>query len=118
MEKKDQTMRAGWANDPVHPNGNIYAKMALNLIEKIAPAAATANRKRTWSASNRDKGESSSSRHWQPANRSSYGSYGSHGHGGGGSTGNDSGSPTAGPPTMEDPDPAPARAPVEAPAEV
>jgi hypothetical protein len=38
MEKKEQTMRAGWASDPVHPNSHIYAKMALNLIEKIAPA--------------------------------------------------------------------------------
>ncbi len=38
MEKKEQTMRAGWASDPVHPNGHIYAEMALNLIEKIAPA--------------------------------------------------------------------------------
>jgi hypothetical protein len=60
MEKKVQTMRAGWASDPVHPNGHIYAKMALNLIEKIAAAsgpqaAATGGRKRSWSSSNRDK---------------------------------------------------------------
>jgi hypothetical protein len=66
-------MRAGRASDPVHPNGHIYAKMALNFIEKIAPAAAipaaaTGNRKRTWSASNRDEGEGSSSRHRQPDN--------------------------------------------------
>jgi hypothetical protein len=38
LERKEQTMRAGWANDLVHPNGHIYAKMALNLIEKIAPS--------------------------------------------------------------------------------
>jgi hypothetical protein len=25
LERKEQTMRAGWANDPVHPNGHIYA---------------------------------------------------------------------------------------------
>jgi hypothetical protein len=60
MEKKLQTMRAGWASDPVHPNGHIYAKMALNLIEKIAAAsgpqaAATGGRKRSWSSSNRDE---------------------------------------------------------------
>ncbi len=60
MEKKVQTMRAGWASDPVHPNGHIYAKMALNLIEKIAVAsgpqsAATGGRKRSWSSSNRDE---------------------------------------------------------------
>ncbi len=53
LERKEQTMRAGWASDPVHPNGHIYAKMALNLIEKIAPASnmseasATGSRKRT-----------------------------------------------------------------------
>jgi hypothetical protein len=44
MDKKEQTMRTGWINDPVHPNGHIYAKMALNLIKKMAstrsPAAA------------------------------------------------------------------------------
>ncbi len=44
---------------PVHPNGHIYAKMALNLIEKVAgasgpTAAATGGRKRSWSSSNRD----------------------------------------------------------------
>ncbi len=56
LEWKEQTMRAGWASDPVHPNGHIYAKMALTLIEKIAPASnmsdamATGSRKRTWSA--------------------------------------------------------------------
>jgi hypothetical protein len=32
LERKEQTMRAGWASDPVHPNGHIYAKMALNLM--------------------------------------------------------------------------------------
>ncbi len=95
MEKKEQTMRAEWANDPVHPNGHIYAKDGAqpHLEDSLAaatPAAATANRKRTWCASNRDKGEGSSTRNWQPDNRSSYGSYGSYGHGGGGSgsTGN------------------------------
>ncbi len=68
LERKEQTMRAGWASDPVHPNGHIYAKMALNLIEKIAPAtnrteaSAAGSRKRTWSASNRDEGERSHDR--------------------------------------------------------
>jgi hypothetical protein len=60
MEKKEQSMRAGWASDLVHPNGHIYAKMALNLIKKVTPTtvapavAETTNRKRTRSASNRD----------------------------------------------------------------
>jgi hypothetical protein len=30
---------AGWVSDPVHPNDHIYAKTALNLIEKVAVAA-------------------------------------------------------------------------------
>jgi hypothetical protein len=60
MEKKVQTMRAGWASNPVHPNGHIYAKMALNLIEKVVgasgpPAAATGGWKRSWSSSNREE---------------------------------------------------------------
>jgi hypothetical protein len=68
LERKEQTMRAGWASDPVHPNGHIYAKMALNLIEKIAPTSNTGgssqdgSRKRSWSASNRDEGERSQDR--------------------------------------------------------
>jgi hypothetical protein len=66
MEKKVQTMRAGWASDPVHPNGHIYAKMALNLIEKVAgasgpQAAATGGRKRSWSSANRDDYSSATS---------------------------------------------------------
>jgi hypothetical protein len=66
--RKEQTMRASWASDPVHPNGHIYAKMALNLIEKIAPAtnraeaSAAGSQKRTWSASNRDEGDRSQDR--------------------------------------------------------
>jgi hypothetical protein len=59
LEKKVQTMRAGWASDPAHPNGHIYAKMALNLIETVAGATApqtvaAGGRKRSWSSSNRD----------------------------------------------------------------
>jgi hypothetical protein len=46
-EKVEQTLRAGWALDPVHPNGHIYAKMALNLIEKVGnPANKPDSRKR------------------------------------------------------------------------
>jgi hypothetical protein len=46
-EKVEQTLRAGWALDPVHPTGHIYAKMALNLIEKVAnPAGKPDSRKR------------------------------------------------------------------------
>ncbi len=43
----EQTLRAGWALDPVHPTGYIYAKMALNLIERVAnPAGKPDSRKR------------------------------------------------------------------------
>jgi hypothetical protein len=35
-EKVEQTLMAGWASDPVHPASHVYAKMALNLIEKVA----------------------------------------------------------------------------------
>jgi hypothetical protein len=59
-EKADQVISAGWALDPVHPTKHIYAKAALNLIEKIAagnkqPSAAAqpGSRKRTWSTTNR-----------------------------------------------------------------
>jgi hypothetical protein len=46
-EKVEQTLRAGWALDPVHPTGHIYAKMALNLIEKVAnPVGKPESRKR------------------------------------------------------------------------
>jgi hypothetical protein len=33
----EQTLLSGWANDPVHPNAHIYAKMALHIMEKVAP---------------------------------------------------------------------------------
>jgi hypothetical protein len=43
----EQTLRAGWALDPVHPTGHVYAKMALNLIEKVAnPVGKPESRKR------------------------------------------------------------------------
>ncbi len=43
-EKVEQTLRAGWALDPVHPTSHVYAKMALNLIEKVAAPAAPASK--------------------------------------------------------------------------
>ena len=46
-EKVEQTLPAGWALDPVHPTSHVYAKMALNLIEKVAaPASKPESRKR------------------------------------------------------------------------
>jgi hypothetical protein len=91
MEKKVQTMRAGWASDPVHPNGHIYAKMALNLIEKIAvssgpQAAVTGGRKRSWSSSNRDEQTQGSSSNLRQGDRFGGGAGGN----GGGSGGRDS----------------------------
>jgi hypothetical protein len=90
LEKKVQTMRAGWANDPVHPNGHIYAKMALNLIEKVAGAgghqsAVTGGRKRSWSSSNRDEQTPGTSGKQRQGDR-----FGGAGGGNGGSGGTDS----------------------------
>jgi hypothetical protein len=45
-EKVEQILRAGWAHDPVHPSGHIYAKMALNLIEKVAAPTLKQNPKK------------------------------------------------------------------------
>ncbi len=59
QEKVAQTVNTGWAADPVHPNKHIYAKAALNVMEKMAnsrPAnsrsGSSQSRKRSWSASN------------------------------------------------------------------
>ncbi len=64
QEKVAQTISVGWAADPVHPNKHIYAKAALNLMEKMAnnkPAAKSGgpppSRKRTWSRSNERGGQ-------------------------------------------------------------
>jgi hypothetical protein len=45
-EKVEQTLRAGWAQDPVHPFSHVYAKMALNLIEKVAAPTLKQNPKK------------------------------------------------------------------------
>jgi hypothetical protein len=36
LEKAEQVISGGWALDPVHPTKHIYAKTALNLMEKVA----------------------------------------------------------------------------------
>jgi hypothetical protein len=49
-EKVEQTLRAGWAMDLVHPTGHIYVKMALNLMWKKrwpCPVTNTASKKRS-----------------------------------------------------------------------
>ncbi len=67
-EKAVQTIQSGWPSDPVHPGRHIYAKMALNLMERLAQAprmteAAQQGRKRTWStASSGNSNEGSSGR--------------------------------------------------------
>ncbi len=89
-EKVAQTISAGWASDPVNPNKHIYAKAALNLMEKMAnnkPAASgsglSQNRKRTWSASNTSDSSGPSGRHGGGGG----GSDGSRGSPGGGGSG-------------------------------
>ncbi len=88
-EKVAQTISAGWASDPVHPNKHIYAKAALNLMEKMAnhkPAASGSglpqNMKRTWSASNTSDNSRPSRRY-----SSGGGGDGSRGSPGGGGSG-------------------------------
>jgi hypothetical protein len=53
-EKAAAVINSGWAFDPVHPSKHVYAKMALNLLEKIGPQNQHKNedRKRSWCASN------------------------------------------------------------------
>jgi hypothetical protein len=59
-EKAAAVISSGWAFDPVHPSKHVYAKMALNLLEKVAPNTdggqsgqhLSDSRKRSWSASN------------------------------------------------------------------
>jgi hypothetical protein len=80
LEKVAQTVNAGWVTDPVHPNKHIYAKTALNLMEKMAnsrPAPTGSglpvNRKRSWSTSNESRSGSGSS---GPGGRGGGDSYG------------------------------------------
>jgi hypothetical protein len=61
-EKAAAVINSGWAFDPVHPIKHVYAKTALNLLEKVAPQNMDGgqwtadNRKRTWSSSNQGGG--------------------------------------------------------------
>jgi hypothetical protein len=64
-EKAAAVINSGWAFDPVHLSKHVYAKMVLNLLEKVAPQnmdggqsgqRPTDNRKRSWSASNQGGG--------------------------------------------------------------
>jgi hypothetical protein len=97
QEKVAQTISVGWAADPVHPNKHIYAKAALNLMEKMAnnkPAAKSGgpptSRKRTWSTSNESGGQGPSGRSGGGGGGDggrgvgNSGSYGGHTGGGGG----------------------------------
>ncbi len=64
-EKAAAVINSGRAFDPVHPSKHVYAKMALNLLEKIAPQSRNSgsggqqqpdSRKRSWSSSNQGFG--------------------------------------------------------------
>jgi len=54
LEKASHTIQTGWPEDPLHPVRHVYAKTALNLLEKLAPtrrpAHAEQSRKRIWSS--------------------------------------------------------------------
>ncbi len=58
-ERVKQTLRARWASDPVHPNAHIYAKMALNLLEKVSAAGEAGKKAET--VRKRKRSDSSSS---------------------------------------------------------
>jgi hypothetical protein len=64
QEKASQVILPGWGHDPVHPDKHIYAKMVLNLMERISAGKTEAkevnSRKRAWSSTNSDSGNSSS----------------------------------------------------------
>jgi hypothetical protein len=60
-EKAATVISSGWAFDPVHTSRHVFAKMALILLEKVAPQNMDGgqsgqqkidSRKRTWSSSN------------------------------------------------------------------
>jgi hypothetical protein len=79
-EKAAAVISNGWSFDPVHPSKHVYAKMALNLLEKVAPHNAdggqsgqrpTDNRKRTWSASNQGGSGGGHSGHYREGQYSS-----------------------------------------------
>jgi hypothetical protein len=38
LEKAASAAKSAWISDPVHPSGHTYAKMALNLLEAMAPS--------------------------------------------------------------------------------
>jgi hypothetical protein len=54
----EQTLRSGWA-DPVHPKPQIYSKMALNLIEKVAAASTPAGSQKRKRSDSSEEGPSS-----------------------------------------------------------
>jgi hypothetical protein len=58
-DRVEEILRAGWATDPVHPNAHIYAKMALNLLEKLS--AGSDSSRQPGVARKRKRSESSSS---------------------------------------------------------
>jgi hypothetical protein len=53
-ERAAAVINSGWAFDQVHPSKHVYAKMALNLLGKIASQNQhrSEDRKRSWSVSN------------------------------------------------------------------
>jgi uncharacterized membrane protein YgcG len=91
-ERAASTISTCWHLDPVHPSKHTYAKMALNLLEKLTPqeepaapstaAQGDSTRKRTWSTSNQSDAMPSGS-----SKRTGSGSRHSGWNGGGGGTG-------------------------------
>jgi hypothetical protein len=62
-EKIEQTLISGWALDPVHPSGHVYAKMALNLIEAVAAPKSNTDSKKRKRSEDSGSGSGSSSQY-------------------------------------------------------
>jgi hypothetical protein len=63
LEKAESVARVAWISDSVHPSGHTFAKMALNLLEAMAPSgkiAAPTRKKRK--RNNSETGNDSSGR--------------------------------------------------------
>jgi hypothetical protein len=76
LEEASHSIQTGWVDDPVHPVRHVYAKTALNLLEKLAPtnrpASEEQSRKNTWSSTQSDYGSGSGGKGKQTHRSSSW----------------------------------------------
>ncbi len=86
-DRVEQTLLSGWASDPVHTNSHIYAKMALNLMEKLAPSPNKPGQPEGQRKQKRSDSESLSGSVAGSGNRNTVQQSGSRGRGGRGGNG-------------------------------